>query len=252
MAKIHILGSSSKGNGYVIECGGERLLLECGCRFKDALRACGFTVKSIAGCLVTHRHDDHARYLDEYAAAGIWILAPEDVFKAKGVSGRKIKAVTPGMGYAVGGFKIQPLKAYHDVETVAWVIYHRDLGRLVFATDTCAFPYHIPNVTVWMLEANYSDSILESRLDDGHITLARRNRLMVTHMELGKAIKVLKDNFFTRDRKRHPMVDVILLHLSDDNSNAVQFVARVRREARMNAVVADAGMTVDLGLPDIS
>lgn len=53
---IHVIDSGSKGNGYVIDANGELLLLECGVKAKDMLKAVKFKTSSVAGCLVSHEH----------------------------------------------------------------------------------------------------------------------------------------------------------------------------------------------------
>ena len=65
---LKVLGSSSKGNGYILDSGSEALILECGVNLKEAKKALGFDVKKVAGCCVTHQHNDHAGYLDKYAS----------------------------------------------------------------------------------------------------------------------------------------------------------------------------------------
>lgn len=247
MAKIHVIGSSSKGNGYVIETKTERLILECGCRWNDVLKACKFHIRTISGCLVTHQHGDHAKYLKEYACKGFTILAPGETFKNAKVFTLHCKVAKIGKGYKLGGFKVLVLQAFHDkdVPTYAYVIDHEEFGRIVFATDTYSFPYNVPGVSLWMIEANYSDEIVDDRVAKGLLPISQRDRLMITHMEVGNAIKALKRNFNTRSRM--PMTyDCILLHLSDGNSNAKEFAERVSAESGMNAIVADSGMVIDL------
>ena len=53
--KIHIIGSGSTGNGYIIESNGKKLIVELGCSFKEVLTAIDWRVENVAGCLVSHR-----------------------------------------------------------------------------------------------------------------------------------------------------------------------------------------------------
>ena len=55
MATIKVIGSSSKGNSYVITSNGHHLIVELGCAFKEVLAAIDWSVEKVAGCLVSHR-----------------------------------------------------------------------------------------------------------------------------------------------------------------------------------------------------
>ena len=55
MATIKVIGSSSKGNSYVITSNGHHLIVELGCAFKEVLTAIDWRVENVAGCLVSHR-----------------------------------------------------------------------------------------------------------------------------------------------------------------------------------------------------
>ena len=63
------LGSGSSGNGYIIQSEHEAIIIECGMPFKDVVAALKGNVKNIVGCIVTHSHGDHARYISQYAQA---------------------------------------------------------------------------------------------------------------------------------------------------------------------------------------
>lgn len=53
---IKVVGSSSKGNSYVVKHQGESLLLEAGVEMSWLRKATGFSVSAAVGCLISHRH----------------------------------------------------------------------------------------------------------------------------------------------------------------------------------------------------
>lgn len=60
---VTILGSGSRGNALVIECDGDRLLVDAGFPARTLvarMRACGIAPESISALLLTHAHGDHA------------------------------------------------------------------------------------------------------------------------------------------------------------------------------------------------
>lgn len=54
-AKLTVLGSSSQGNGYLLEVGEDKLILECGVPAKEMLKLINWESKKVAGCLTSHR-----------------------------------------------------------------------------------------------------------------------------------------------------------------------------------------------------
>lgn len=57
MATLKVVGSGSKqGNTYIIEAGGEHLLLDLGCKWDDILNGLNYKIDKVVGVLVTHSH----------------------------------------------------------------------------------------------------------------------------------------------------------------------------------------------------
>lgn len=59
-----VLGSGSGGNAIVVECDGERLLIDCGFSGRETvrrLRAVGAPPESLSAIVLTHEHADHCR-----------------------------------------------------------------------------------------------------------------------------------------------------------------------------------------------
>ena len=51
---------SQHGNCYVLKSNsGEMLLLDCGCRYKDILKAIDYRISDVSGGLLTHEHGNH-------------------------------------------------------------------------------------------------------------------------------------------------------------------------------------------------
>ena len=54
--EIKVLASGSKGNAYMVSDGNTKLLLECGIKYKDIQKGCGFRLSEIKACLISHEH----------------------------------------------------------------------------------------------------------------------------------------------------------------------------------------------------
>ncbi|WP_024622120.1 MBL fold metallo-hydrolase [Metaclostridioides mangenotii] len=76
--KIKVLGSSSKGNCYLLQLKTETLILECGINYKQILKGLNYDLESVVGCLVTHEHKDHSKAITELTENGI------DIYTSKG------------------------------------------------------------------------------------------------------------------------------------------------------------------------
>lgn len=232
--QLKVLGSGSSGNGYVLEAEQEALVIEAGCKLLEAKRAVGFNLSKVVGCIVTHQHNDHAGYVKEYADAGVVVLALPSVIEAKQLE-RNAKAITLGRGYLIGGFKVLPFEVKHDVPCVGYLIEHRECGRVLFVTDTYAYQYDYKGINHWMIEANYADDILEENIIEGRVPQVMRNRLLLSHMEIGNTVGVLERSDLSRTR------NVVLIHLSNGNSNAKRFVEQVQAATGKPTCWAKAG-----------
>ena len=131
----------------------------------------------------------------------------------------------------------------HDAaEPLGFYISHPELGRLLFMTDLRAVPFtrYIVPMTV-MIEANWSGPILDGRVDRGEEDISRAARIKETHLSLERACD------FVRGIDGPALQDVVLLHLSDRNSDAEAFAAKMRKAVRLaNVHVASAGLTIEL------
>lgn len=54
--RLTVLNSGSDGNGYLLECGNEILIIECGVALIEAKRALKFDLSKIAGVFISHSH----------------------------------------------------------------------------------------------------------------------------------------------------------------------------------------------------
>jgi len=53
---LEVLGSSSKGNCYILKSAKDILILEAGVNIKDIKLALNFNFRDVVGCLITHEH----------------------------------------------------------------------------------------------------------------------------------------------------------------------------------------------------
>lgn len=233
LTTLRVVGSSSSGNGYILSHNGEHLLLECGVSMERYLPALDYSLSCIHGCLVSHRHLDHAEYIPAMQKFFI------DVYSCKDVCDNfeGVQLLEVGKKTKIGHFVVQPIPLPHSVENYGYLIVCPDGHRIVFATDCSAFTPKISNVHTWLIEANYDEDIILDRLMADQQIRSRYN----AHLEIKQTIEALTTNHCPA------MNNVVLLHLSDGNSHAEKFRRRVAESILCpNVVVADAGMIIDL------
>lgn len=240
--KLKVLGSNSLGNCYILENKDEALIIEAGIKLANVKKALEYNISKIAGCLISHEHNDHAGYYMEYLSMGFPVLSPGDVYRRKGYSVMPpfAKIVHPGHGYKVGNFKVIPFEVQHDVPAFGYQVDHPDMGRLVFLTDTFYCEYTFDNVSHWLIEANYADDILDRNIADGRTPSSMRPRLLKSHMEIETTKGLLSANDLAETR------NIVLIHLSDGNSDEQRFVDEIVKLTGKPVVAANKGLVINL------
>jgi phosphoribosyl 1,2-cyclic phosphodiesterase len=241
--KLKVLGSSSKGNCYILEGLSESLVLEAGIKFQEVKKALSFDFSKVQGVVVTHEHLDHAKYIGDFVKSGINVYASGGTFTALGKSGHRYRHVRRNDRFKLGGYTLMPFGVKHDAdEPLGFLVHHAEMGTLLFATDTCYLEYKFGGLNHVLVESNYSLEILDSNVEHGKVHPSQRKRVIATHFEIGNTIDFLKNNDLDM------VFNIVLLHLSDGNSNAQEFKYSVESATRKRVIIADKGLEVDLRL----
>lgn len=229
--KLKVLASGSTGNSYILESETEALVIEAGVPFKELIRYVDH--KKIVGCLVSHEHKDHAKYIDEYIRFGISLITP---YVDDSLSEHYCKKWTKK-----GEFEIRAFENHHDVKCYGFCIFHVSMGALVFATDTGYIEYKYYNIRHWLVECNYSKEILDERVDNGFNPVLA-DRIVRDHMSLETCKYFFQANDLSKTR------NIVLLHLSDSNSHAEQFKREIQELTNKPTYIAEKGLEIDLSL----
>ena len=114
------------------------------------------------------------------------------------------------------------------------------MGLLLFATDTYYLRYTFQDLNYIMIECNYDKHILDDNTRNGIVPMAVRERVLRSHMSVADCIKTLKANDLSQVRA------IMLLHLSGNNSNADNFLQRVKRNTGKYTLIAKKGVELEL------
>lgn len=191
-----------------------------------------FRISEFAGCIVSHSHGDHSRAVRDLLKSAVTVYAPADTFERLGCFGHhRAKVIEPGSVTQIGSFAVYAFDAIHDVESLGFVICHRE-GKLLYLTDTAYSRYRFEGLTHIAIECNYSREILRENTMRGDIELDRFKRTTQNHMSLERLLDLLRANDLSQVQEIH------LLHLSDANSDEAAFRDAVREATGIPTYVA--------------
>jgi len=236
--KLHVINSNSQGNCYILEGKTETLLIECGVRFDKIKKALKFNFKKVVGCLVTHEHKDHCFAVNDLLGIGIDVFS---MYKTHEVIGtnfhHRAKFFEKGIVKTIGQFTVMAFDVRHDcADPVGFLIHHPECGKVVFITDTFLCEYKFSGLNNVIIEANYSLAIIDRKLKEDKKFL--RDRVIQSHMNIETTLGVLKANDLSQ------VNNIVLIHLSDSNSNAADFKKSVQDKTGKNVFIAEAGLTI--------
>lgn len=241
--RLNVLGSDSNGNCYILQTDKEALIIEAGVRFSEVKKALKWQLSKVVGAVISHEHNDHAKYVRDFVSNGITVLALPSVFKAKGINSLSFrKDIEPMHGYIVGGFKVFVMPVCHDVPCLGFIIEHEDMGRMLFVTDTMMLEYRVPGLNHILLEANYAEDILDAKIEAGSVPVSMKPRLIHSHMEIETAKGILRANDLSG------VNEIVLIHLSNGNSDERRFIREVQEVSGKPVYAAVAGLELNLSI----
>lgn len=237
--KLKVIGSSSKGNAYALIASDEILLLECGCKFSEVKKAIEYQFLKIKGCLVTHEHQDHLKFVREYLNAGIPVYTNDETQEdVEVIIGERLYGMPEKIPFNIGGYKIIPFYVPHgDTPCFAYLIEHEEMGRLLFATDYEYLPYSFRKWQIehFLIEANYRDNFVDSDMPN-------YNHVLTGHASLKTCLNVIEAN------KSPNLRTVTMCHLSGFSGSVEGFTTEMKKVSGIGVWVdcAEPGMTVEL------
>lgn len=172
MIALHILGSGSRGNCFVVAANGSLLLLDAGFSARETARRAeraGLRLNTAAGIALTHEHGDHASGAPRLARLlGIPIAASDGTWRAlrhrDGVEHRPLRGGAP---LVLGAFTVECAGSSHDAaEPVAIAVTCPDGTRLGIAYDlgrpTAAVRLLLRDCHALVVEANHDEVLLRT------------------------------------------------------------------------------------------
>jgi phosphoribosyl 1,2-cyclic phosphodiesterase len=248
MTMLHVLGSGSRGNCFVLEAGGRVLLLDAGFSARELTRRAeeaGVSLAAAVGIALTHEHGDHASGAWRLARQhGIPIAASDGTWSSlrqrEGVQHRRLCASAP---IQLGPFQVECAGSSHDAaEPVAIAVTCPDGVRVALAHDlgrpTAAVRLLLRGCHALVIEANHDEVLL--RTSGYPPSVQQRIAGSGGHLSNGAALDLLTEVLHLE------LELVVLAHLSARCNSADRARAAVepglRREGFLGRLVV-AGQT---------
>ena len=232
--RIAVVGTGSSGNAYLVTVGDSKLLLDAGMPSAKVRKFNDNKLADIDAFLVTHTHDDHSKYVDEYMKTGI----------------RFIYCETP---VECGKFTVYSDMQSHDIPCRGYSIDFPEQGIMLhYITDTVAINVSEQYGTkpdrrhYWICECDYCEETMDyNDLRESADMVMRNNRTRETHLSDEQVFEYFKqtDKVFADA--------ILLVHTSKQNFDYAEFMRTWERSQGLNkdlpkAVAAEKGAIYEM------
>lgn len=232
-----VIATGSKGNCYLLGNNEETLLIECGVNVSELGKAINYDFDKVKCCLVTHEHNDHAKYCKQLSDRWHTSFAMTKGTNSKVDLKSNLCLLELNKTYTFGNFKVIAFATKHDaVEPCGYLIKHIDMGVMLFMTDTDYITTKFKGVTHIAIECDYDDVLIYSNFVLGKIDNNRYLRTTANHMSIANVNTFLNSNVDISKVK-----DIILIHNSRENLNKT-----IAKEQVANSIMAERGLTIEL------
>lgn len=213
------MGSGSRGNGTLVEIGGEMILVDCGFTVRQAearLARLGLRAAELSAILVTHEHSDHVGGVGALAYKyGIPVFASFGTLQAAKQSASLIgSAVNAHEAFRIGEVEVQPVVVPHDArEPTQFVFRHAATAIGVVSDLGCVTPFVIEQFSGLdglLMESNYDDDMLiRGRYPE---RIKRRIASDLGHLSNRQSVGFL-------DAVANEALRVVIGHVSEENNH---------------------------------
>lgn len=237
--KLKCIATGSSGNCYTLTSNiGETLILDCGIPIKEIKKGLNWNIMGIQGAVCTHCHSDHSLSLSELRNIGIDVFHPS--------VDQNVGVVNFG-SFRVQSFDLTTLDGRwthtnadgSECPCCGFLITHKEIGRMLYITDTNLIKWRFKNINHILLGVNYDKDLIDN--EDS----AKVNHVYRGHMSIDTACNFVKAN------NSKDLQNVIMCHLSKNNADKDLFIEKMQKVApQANVYVARKGLEVELRRAD--
>lgn len=174
----------------------------------------------------------------DFTRVGIEVLSTASL-KEKNKFG--VTAGEHGKTYRFGDFAVTPMAVEHDVECFAYLVHHKEMGTLFFATDCWNLHQVVKGVNHFLIEANYSDCVLDNAVALGKTLPSLADRVRLSHMSLEHCAEYLRMCEAEKTART-----ITLIHASERHLDKEVARMHVQQGFGVPTWVAEKGLEVEL------
>lgn len=217
---LKCLGSSSAGNCYLlISDNGETLILDCGLPIKEIKKGLDWNIKNVVGCVVSHAHQDHSKSAKDLSDIGIPVFTPYDSMVANQFLANSYFTVRPFDLTTVDGRWTHTNADGSECPCYGFLIIHKEMGRLLYITDTELIKWRFKDINHILLGVNYDKDLIDRD------NAGKANHVFRGHLSIDTACDFVKANY------SDSLQNVIMCHLSSGNADGDSFIEKMKKVA---------------------
>lgn len=218
--KLKCIATGSTGNCYTLTSdSGETLILDCGIPIKEIKKGLNWNIRNVVGCIVSHVHSDHSKSLKDFETMGIPILAPYLGDSRKSMNMGEF-TVKPFDLTTIDGSWTHTHANGEPCPIYGFLITHKEMGRMLYITDCELIKWKFKDINHILLGVNYDKDLIDRD------NAGKANHVFRGHLSIDTACDFVKANY------SDSLQNVIMCHLSSENSDKDSFIEKMKKVAR--------------------
>lgn len=228
--KLKCIATGSTGNCYLLTSNsGETLILDCGIPIKEIKKGLNWNITGVVGAICTHSHQDHSKSVKDLNNMGIPVCTP--------YKNLLMSQFLPNSYFTVRTFDLTTVDGRWthtnadgtECPCYGFLITHKEMGKLLYVTDTELIKWRFKDINHILLGVNYDKDLVDT--DN-----PKANHVFRGHLSIDTACD------FVRANDSDSLQNVIMCHLSSENSDKDSFIAKMKNAVNgANVDVAAAG-----------
>lgn len=219
MMKLKCIATGSTGNTYaLISNTGEILLLDLGVSEKTIKKGIDWKISNVVGAVISHGHKDHSLSVKDFKSMGIPVFAPYISKKSMKIGNGDFRVQAFDLTTIDGSWTHtnangEPCPIY------GFLITHTEMGRMLYITDCELVKWKFKGINHILLGVNYDKDLID-RDNTG-----KANHVFRGHLSIDTACDFVKANY------SDSLQNVIMCHLSSENSDRDSFIEKMKKVA---------------------
>lgn len=227
--KLKCIETGSSGNCYTLTSdSGETLILDCGIPIKEIKKGLNWNVKDVVGVLCTHKHLDHSKSVKDFEAMGIPVFAPYISKKSMKIGNGDFRVQAFDLTTIDGSWTHTNADG-SECPCYGFLITHPEMVRMLYITDCEVVKWKFKDINHILLGVNYDKDLIDRGT-------SKANHVFRGHLSIDTACDFVKANY------SDSLQNVIMCHLSSENSDSDSFIEKMEKVAYgANVDVAEPG-----------